>query len=201
MLRRRLALVAAVALLPSTAMRAEDPAPIAGQAFFAAVSTLACALFVVGDANPDDETGPERRGFYGASHFLMQGGGDGLGFNVAAGYRCHPNFAYEFEYTRIGDAGSGLNEADYWTVTNNIKGYLSRTRIQPFVSLGLGVIRAVRDVDASVNLDHTVKLGGGIDYYVSDHIAVSLNGHYIVPTGGASDLHDGFAGLGLLYRH
>ena len=74
---------------------------------------MACALFVAGDANPNDDEGPERRGFYGGAHFLMGATGDGLGFDANAGYRCHPNFAYEFEYVRIDNAGSGNDQADY----------------------------------------------------------------------------------------
>jgi hypothetical protein len=136
------------------------------------------------------------------------------GFNARAGYRLHPNFAVEGQYEWItGVKVDIMGGADYpdamrldtWTFTGNVKGYVMTGKIQPLLTVGAGLIHA--DVNDRMGLDlrnddngFAVRMGGGIDFYVTPKFLVELDLSYLLPTGGTAPFDYVSGGVGLGYR-
>lgn len=130
----------------------------------------------------------------------------GIGFILTIGYRFHPNIAIEgvCEYVdRVDSKDFDPDlEASILAFHGNFKGYLTTTRFQPFVLVGMGVARfrfeqgTGRDDDAGV----TGHFGGGFDYYVTPRISVGITAAYVATSGEIKDLHHSTIGLGAQYR-
>jgi opacity protein-like surface antigen len=120
-------------------------------------------------------------------------------------------------------------ELESLVFTANVKGHLLTGRYQPFVLAGVGFMRMeskTRDVttnaDARTDVcrhdptdpdppcwaaqqsDRTVsvalRIGGGLDFYLTESIVVSGEVSYLMPTGKLDNLDYYSIGLGLQYR-
>ena len=215
MLKRFLVLLVALILLPSAA-KAQNSAAIAGFAFYSVVMTAACALFVVGARGFEDvEKAAEteeskvdyaRRGFYldGGMAYANGFSGSMAGPRIHVGYRCHNRFAADLEYeglyirgsegfhgskiTSGPDAGKNDSADSYWNIAYNAKAFILTGRIQPFIVVGFGVGSADRKYGGRTNTDFSINGGAGVDGWLTESLALSLDAKYTALTGGASDL-------------
>ncbi len=158
MLKRHLALVVAIVLLPAAA-KAQNAGAVAGVGFYSGIMTMACALFVAGAKGFEDIEGLEvdksevdysRRGFYldGGLAYAYGFPGSTGGPRIHVGYRCHERFAADLEYEGLYIEGlqrGPVKETEsYWSVAYNAKVFLTTDRIQPFLVFGFGVAGADR---------------------------------------------------------
>lgn len=158
----------------------------------------------------DFDSGLTLPGLAGAPISVAYGDFDpSLGLHARGGYRLHPNVAAEVHLewlsgfdgsVRIG-GGAPMNATlEALAFGANLKLYPLRGRFQPFVTLGAGALQIEETGTGADEWDFAGRLGGGIDVYVTEQIAVSLDTTYVLPT----DLLQGYEyvsfGWGLLYR-
>ena len=139
-----------------------------------------------------------------------------LGINARVGLRLAPNIAVEGEFEHLDGfdvavAGTPIGIIESWVLTGNVKGLLLTGRIQPYFVAGMGVLRA-KFVDTGGTLGSldfpaqtrdtgfAVRLGGGVDVYVTRHLVVTLGASYVIPTGGVEDLDFLSVAFGAQYR-
>ena len=213
MLKRFLGLAIAVVLLPTTA-QAQSSAAIAGLGFYSGIVTMACALFVTGAKKFEEidlkeevtEVDYSRRGFYIDAGLAYANGfpGNALGPRIHFGYRCHERFAADLEYEGLYlkglQEGPDRETESYWKIAYNTKVFLTTGRIQPFLVLGFGVAGADRRFRGSTNTDVLIGGGVGVDAWLTNSLALSLDTRYTALTGGASDLGHMSIGTKLRYK-
>lgn len=179
-------------------------------------------LFAAGSAVADTEY-TRRGGYIGLSGVyavdasaITEFTENSMGISGIAGYRFTPNIALEgqFEWLDgfdVAAAGIDIGRLESWTLTGNLKGLLMTGRIQPFGLLGMGVMRTrfVTESGLPVPFDGLInvtrsgfamRFGGGIEFYVTRNIVVSLDGSYVLPTGNLQDLDYGSFGFGAQWR-
>ena len=129
--------------------------------------------------------------------------GVGGGLAVRAGWRVGHPLAFEIAYERV---FSLLDDNDVNLMTINAK-YLILTdrRYQPFIRTGVGVIWGDLPMYWSRRPDggqsaFVWKIGGGLDYGITDHWIASLYGDYVIPTEEFHKLNYGAVGLGVRYK-
>ena len=130
----------------------------------------------------------------------------GGGGTLSAGFRFNRwltaevggEYAHRFDY----DTGSGpvtctgtggaSNYYSAWQISGGGRVYLTDSLVQPFVLSHVGFIQT-RDRGGGRSCKGSgfmTRLGGGVEVFVSNAVAVSLLGAYVLPvTGGARD-HD-----------
>jgi len=147
-----------------------------------------------------------------------------IGGEGAIGYRVHPYFAFEAEFEYLGKATTKVDvpqpvdagEIKLWDVTANGRLYPLTGRIndrfQPFLAVGLGYGTA--DIMWSAfTLANTggfltneseggfvAKFGGGLDVYLSEGIALYVDGNYILTTGDIENNDVANVGVGAMFR-
>ncbi len=143
----------------------------------------------VGAIETFDNTGP----------FDFSNGG---GFNVRAGWRLWPYLAAEMQFEYVtGFSDLGL-DIDVWNVTWNAKAFLLTGRWQPYALFGMGVAEANLDgpggsIDEN---DFAIRVGGGLDFYVTEHVALTVESAWIKPTDDIKDVNYVTIGGGIQYR-
>jgi hypothetical protein len=133
------------------------------------------------------------------------------GFTAAVGYRITPRLAFETQVDYGFDAdikvdGVKSGEIGGWVTTADFKGYLLTGRFQPFGVFGLGA--AFVDGAADVGIGSTyinetgfvMRFGGGIDSYITENIAIFVDGSWVLMTGRLNDVDYATVGAGLMYR-
>jgi len=141
-----------------------------------------------------------------------------FGVSGVVGYRFMPNLAAELEAEWIAnmDIDSSLStiriaegEISPVTVTANAKAILPVDRFQPFVLVGVGVMTAdVKDKGLNgFNLSNherrtgfAMRLGAGLDFYVTEHWAADIGVDYVLPFGDVDEITYVSIGLGVKYR-
>lgn len=129
----------------------------------------------------------------------------GLGFTLDVGYRFHPHFAVEgtCEYLKgIHGDDSPATDIDALSFSGNIKGYLLKTRVQPYVVFGLGVTRMQieKGPSSKKKVGITVRVGGGVDYYLIPGVSLGIKVVYVEATGKIQHKDHISIGLGAQYR-
>lgn len=148
--------------------------------------------------------------------------GTNHGFDLGAGYRAHPNLAFEvqFEWLAASDitlsnpvlpSPSGtVGSLGFWSSTVNLKNYLLTGRIQPFALLGIGGGMADVSLNSPVaglgssSFDvggFVARFGGGVEGYVTERFALFANGSYLLTAGDLDGNNYGTVSVGLIYRH
>ena len=144
-----------------------------------------------------------------------------LGASVGLGWRFHPRFAVESSFDWFearadftlsfispsfpGEVLSGTTEAggvSGWTFMVEAKGYLATGTLQPYGSVGLGVmgesanftLRSVLPARWS-EMDFAPRFGAGLDLALTPRIALNLDAGYVLGTGALSG--DGLISLRL----
>jgi opacity protein-like surface antigen len=144
-----------------------------------------------------------------------------FGFNGRVGYRCHRYFSAEVEVEWLDGFSADLTETGFpqlakvgfepVVVTANAKGYLPFGRYQPFLLVGAGVMTAdikLRDpvgltgtgVESTSANEFAWRFGGGIDFYATEHVVVSVGADYVLPFGELDALDYITVTWGLQYR-
>ena len=136
-----------------------------------------------------------------------------VGFNARIGLRSGSHFASEvqFEYLPsfdwdVSQGGSSVTavEMRVLTFTGNLKIYPMSGRFQPFALIGAGGTFARVSsplVSGSESASgFAFRAGGGVDAYLSEHVALSVDLSYLLPRGDTEDLDYLSIGWGLLYR-
>jgi len=115
---------------------------------------------------------------------------DSFGANAKVGYRIHPRFAIEADGLWLKNFDDPSNsKIDGFAVSGNAKVFLATANIQPYAVAGGGWAtldatsggRTVSDADAFV------RLGGGVDMYMTDHLLLYVEGTYVLTTGQIKD--------------
>lgn len=144
-----------------------------------------------------------------------------FGFKSRAGYRCHRYASAEIQVEWLdrfdGDVfqdGAGRIakfDVEPVVVTANVRGYLplGNARFQPFVLVGLGAViveTRLRDTvglglrDTSRDTELGVRAGGGLDFYVTPNVALTLETDYVQAFAALDDFAYVSIGLGVQYR-
>ena len=132
-----------------------------------------------------------------------------FGLAARAGFRMTPRFAVEAHYEWMHDfetsvAGNEIAETSTSALTADLKGYLATGQIQPYLAIGAGFLTATSDDPQTsfqrTDTDFAARFGGGIDFYATENIGVTLDTSYVVPTGDVSDLDYVSVGAGVFFR-
>lgn len=114
------------------------------------------------------------------------------GLDVWAGYRFHPHVAAETQIEYLNGFktelhGFELSKNQTVTWTTNLKAFLLTGRFQPFAYVGIGLgwqQIELSIVDRSADfLGFAARFGGGVDFYITEHLALQANASYVLPTG------------------
>jgi hypothetical protein len=169
-------------------------------------------------ARADSEFGQEMGAYLGLmgmyTHDVSSGRIEDLvdnsyGLAGRMGFRMGPMAAIELQ----GDWNYGLNDLSGFSITANLRfypltGVIDRVtgsswfahRIQPYAVGGVGMISAKLPGERYRDLSGAFRLGGGIDFYVTPRIALSLGSEWVTGVGRLNDLGYVNAGLGLQYN-
>jgi opacity protein-like surface antigen len=135
------------------------------------------------------------------------GAEDSQGFNLRVGARISEWASIELELEWIDDFfPDERQDFQLVTVVANTRVYPLGGRIQPFALAGLGIVATVvdhRDRDSSVkqsNADWGFRAGAGVDLYLTDQIAVSIEATQTWTVGDVKNIHHVSIGIGILYR-
>ena len=141
------------------------------------------------------------------------------GFTARAGYRCNERLSTELgiewldEVSRSvrtpgqGEIATTTTQALF--VSSNAKGYLLSGRYQPFVIFGAGTLyvdSVTTNTKGSVGKTSNkyssiaLRMGGGLDYYITEHIVVDVEASYILPVSAIDSFKYLSVGVGLQYR-
>ncbi len=131
------------------------------------------------------------------------------GLAPRAGFRMGSMVAIELQ----GDWNYGLNDISGFSITTNLRvypltGVIDRVtgsswfehRIQPYALGGVGIISAKPLHERDRVLSGAFRLGGGIDFYVTPRIALSLGSEWVTGVGRLNDLGYVTVGLGVQYN-
>jgi opacity protein-like surface antigen len=219
------ALVFALAWLPAPSVRAEEtdePATEEASEPEASAATEEPAESEetegAGDDSDADAAGYDRDGWYlglggGYAMELFDTGswGDSGFAQIRAGYHFLRFAALEpqIEYTPKFKGKSSFAGVDTatWAVWLNAKGYPTApwtSRFQPYALVGAAWMWA-RATGSAINGSveeggFAARFGGGIDLYVTDHIVVTAESAWVLPTGDLDGLNQVQIGGALQYR-
>jgi opacity protein-like surface antigen len=118
------------------------------------------------------------------------------GLNSRAGYRFHKFLAAEVEYEwlqhfglRVNGAGApgGLGSVRVQTITANLKAIAPYGHWQPYVLAGFGATLAkyTETTGSPLNVaptSYSTRFGLGVDYYLTENIALNLGSEFVVNT-------------------
>jgi hypothetical protein len=162
----------------------------------------------------------QAQGVYGLENFDLPSGesaDDGTGFNLLAGYRMGRNFAGEVEFEFMNQFGLKDQTPDSfdfrtWWLGMNFRVYpLARlfapdswgNRVQPYLKAGAGwqwgqtiYVLGKNWHDGSF----AARFGGGLDFYVTDHIVLTAGAAYQYITGDVNNYRYISLGGGIQYR-
>jgi opacity protein-like surface antigen len=138
--------------------------------------------------------------------------GNSGGVDARFGYRATPRLAFEFDYQwqagfdSRNEALTPPLEIDTHLLSLNAKLFALTGRWQPYALLGASLLifnteivgRPPKPWDLDVGF--APRFGAGIDFYVTQHWALTLEGTYIVPVGVLDGANMGTAGVGVQYR-
>ena len=174
-------------------------------------SLLAFAAFAPSAAFADEHDEDEDHGDFGRPGIYFglnavagmnvdrRGPGDevsgGGGLNARFGSRETELLAWEFEFEWV-----AFDQIDYgaWAYGINAKFFFSEDRLQPYVVIGAGGM--TRKDETGSATDWGFRLGGGGDYYLSDHWALNTEFVYMVGVGGVLERDYGSFSVGAVYR-
>jgi TPR repeat protein len=135
------------------------------------------------------------------------------GFDLQAGYRLNPHVAAQIHFQYVPGTevescfeffGEETFEIDTWTLTGDVKIYALTDRLQPYFLVGLGAMHLEFDDIFGENLpsvrEFAVRVGGGFDYYMTEHVVLYLEIGGVLPSDDLKHLDQFTFGTGLQYR-
>jgi hypothetical protein len=121
-----------------------------------------------------------------------------FGLDVALGWRNSERLALEFEFEWIinhNDASLG-----HWLLGVNGKFYFLEERIQPYLVLGAGGMWSKVPGAAKFRDDWAFRNGLGVDYYLTEHWALSGESTFVWGVGGLWKNYFVTVSVGAMYR-
>jgi opacity protein-like surface antigen len=159
------------------------------------------------------------RGVYAVENFDVDGTVDNdFGFNLFAGYRMFRGLASDFEFEYIdafpvrGDPAGPNYDVRTFDLAWNFRVYPLAwafepgsvfQRVQPYLSAGPSLQWAQLQRLPGGDRDEgnfAGRLGGGIDFLLTENVALTADAIYTIGTGDVSDFPYLSIGWGLLYR-
>ena len=136
---------------------------------------------------------------------------DSAGIHLLGGYRVTPHFALELGYEWLegfdAKAAEPDLEVDSHLITLDAKLFALTGRVQPFARAGVGVHLAnIEIVDGDFrkpweeSSGFAARFGIGVDYYLTRHWVVGVEGRYVLSTGDTKHFDYGGLMLGAQYR-
>lgn len=135
------------------------------------------------------------------------------GIDFRAGYRAFSRWAFEFDYqwqAGFDSKSSSIDpplEIDTHLLSLNAKFFLLTGRWQPYALLGASLLIFNSEIVDSgfrkpwdVSVGFAPRFGGGVDFWVNENWALTLEGTYIVPVGVLDGANMGSVGAGFQYR-
>ena len=128
---------------------------------------------------------------------------NGWGIEATAGYRWSPHvdleLQAEFIYRDVGSSASG------WMIPSagaRIKYIILTDRFQPFVSVGMGLLRAEETIEGENTWEWggLARFGTGLDFYLTENVVFDFTFEYLHGTGSWHGLRDLRFALGPKYR-
>ena len=171
----------------------------------AATLTLTLAFGSAASADEDDAIDYNRLGGYlqvaGVGSYSSRYNDGGGGLSLRTGNRFHRSFAIEFQYEWVtGLEPSPMFDLSSHQITFNFRlypfaggdeglfGELAGGVIQPYALTGIGVgifdADPNRPGDIGFGVGFVARFGIGVDFYVSENIALSPEVTYALSTGG-----------------
>jgi hypothetical protein len=154
--------------------------------------------------------------------------GASLGYHARGGYRLHPRLAIEAHFEDLAsfdissedsqrpepEASADVAVVEGWTLTGDLKVFPLGGAIQPYALVGAGIMHADAKNTSSGKIGtgepiladvpegeaFAVRLGAGIDMYLSPHFAVVLDAAFVLPISPINDLRYISFGWGFQYR-
>ena len=135
------------------------------------------------------------------------------GVDVRVGYRAFSHLAFEADYQwqagfdSTNDAIAPPLEIDTHLVSLNAKLFALTGRWQPYGLVGASLLvfnTEIVDPDFekpwSVDYGFAPRFAAGVDFYVSEHWLLNVEGTYVVPVGSLHGANMGTVGAGFQYR-
>ena len=159
------------------------------------------------------------RGVYAMEAFDIDASvDDDFGFNLFAGYRMFQGFASDFEFEYVdalsarGDPSGPNFDVRTFDLAWNFRVYPLAwafepssvfQRVQPYLSAGPSIqwvqLQRLPGGDRDEG-NFAGRLGGGLDFYLTENVALSADAIYTIGTGDVSDFPYLSIGWGLSYR-
>ncbi len=120
-----------------------------------------------------------------------------FGLAARAGFRCTDRMSSElaYEWQEGFDVENSSNDP-HWTLTSNAKLHLLTGRLQPFLLAGVGILHGEVPGEKR-RTDVAARIGGGVDFYLTEQVAFSLDASYVAPGGDVKQLDYLSVGWGL----
>jgi opacity protein-like surface antigen len=138
------------------------------------------------------------------------------GVDFRAGYRVHPRVAVEFDYQwqagfyssnpAVKLPGTEGIEIDTHLLSLNAKVFAATGRWQPYGLVGASLLIFNKEIvnlkpkPWDVDYGFAPRFAAGLDYYITENWALTLEGTYIVPVGVVDGANYGTVGGGFQYR-
>ncbi|HKX45134.1 MAG TPA: hypothetical protein VJP77_00320 [Planctomycetota bacterium] len=136
--------------------------------------------------------------------FLVSGG-----FDIRIGARHNRWFATELYGLYVHQYGDGTDRFLAWGMSANERVYFTRSRLQPFVTAGVGLLQletrgvvvvpslpfAVTDFDPKF----AMLFGTGVEVFINEDFAINLMANYHLPFAGSNEFDFITAGLGFVF--
>lgn len=130
----------------------------------------------------------------GQDQYLSTGGLD-----LHLGNRHNKHFASGFDAIWVHHYNASSEDFQTWGLGMEERIYLTGTRVQPYAVLGVGFVQILaRDSASDDEIGFAPRLGAGVDCYVNESWAVTLDAVYHLTVGGIED-HD-FVTVGLGFQ-
>jgi opacity protein-like surface antigen len=123
----------------------------------------------------------------------------GTGVSGRLGYRFSPQLAVEGQVDWSGDFVDGPFDLTSTTVTANAKFYLAHQQVQPYLLAGIGAQIGDDDFGPSESA-FAARVGGGLDFYLSERFGLLGEVAYVIPTGDLDGFDYVSIGWGAFYR-
>jgi len=127
----------------------------------------------------------------------------GVGLGLAGGYRVNEWLAVEGQYHWLGHTSIETTSVEItrWDTTANVRASLSG-RFQPYALIGVGYgnyEQSLGSASASAG-GFVAQFGGGLDVYITRHVAVYAEGSYMMATGDIDLFDYAVLGAGAMWR-
>lgn len=195
------ALAALVGLLGASAAFAEGETDVQAQDRLSAANYARGGYYIGFEGLAAIENSPAI-GFLNPNTHFVSGGLD-----IRLGYRHNRWLASEIYGTYIHTYGDGTGQYLAWGMSANERFYFTRSRIQPYITAGIGFLQVSSRQPAFVAPGGTsgfdpgffALFGAGIEFYASENVVFTLMANYHLTVGKIQDFQYISTGIGMQF--